>query len=271
VSHALFGGVMQRRRRRMRWNRLLAWAAVAALWPGSLAADRLPEPPCSAAPSPAPAALGAPPAVQVARRGDRALHWPPPGCTGWHGDGFRMVVALAGRFRLVGGIGALLARFGAVSKLPEMRYWSLDDRRWEPFVTAAHALDGPRGASRPDFAPDELRGDPRFYSERGTFASGAVTYRMDVREANAERLVVTVENTGTMRILLLDLFDPGELQSLYVLEHEAGDVWTYYTLTRTRDTASALTEGHEAFYVNRAMAQFRYYAGAPELPLAAWR
>jgi len=202
------------------------------------------------------------------------LHWPPPACTGWQGDGFRMLVGLAGRFRLAGGPDEVLARFGAVSRLAGMRYWSVSTEKWQPLVTEAHALDGPNGARRPDFSAAELRAGARFLSETGSFTSGAVTYRLELREATAERLVVTVENTTVMHHLLINLFDPGELQSLYVLEHESGDVWTYYALTRTRETANVLTEGHAASYVNRAMAMFRNYAGdgaEAETPVAWWR
>jgi hypothetical protein len=251
---------------------MVVCAAGVALATGSASADRLPEPPCGASAWPAPAALDTPPAVAVAMRGGRDLRWPPPPCAGWQGDDFRMLVALAGRFRIQGGVEALLERLGAVSRLPEIRFWSVSGRAWKPLVIEAHALDGARGARRQDFSPDELRGAARFFSETGSFTSGAVTYRMTVREATAARLVVVVENVGVVRRLLVDLFDPGELQSLYVLEREGPDVWTYYSLTRTRDTASALTEGHQASYVNRAMALFRHYAGyGADVSVAWWR
>ena len=252
--------------------RMAVCAAGVALAVASAAADRLPEPPCDAATWPAPAAVDAAPAVVVAARAGLDVRWPPPPCTGWQGDGFRMLVALAGRFRFDGDGAALLARFGAVSRLPEIRYWSVTGGAWKPLVTAAHALDGAHGARRGDFSPDELRGAPRFFSETGSFTSGPVTYRVAVREATADRLVVVVENVGVVRRLLVDLFDPGELQSLYVLEREGAGVWTYYSVTRTRDTASALTEGHAASYVNRAMALFRHYAGdGADLSVAWWR
>jgi hypothetical protein len=237
----------------------------------SAAGERLPEPPCGSAAWPAPAALGAPPAVAVVARGERALRWRPPACAGWEGDGFRMVVALAGRITVPGGADAVLARFGAVSRLPEQRV-----RGDERLVTAAHALDAPKGPSRGDFAPAELRTAPRFFSEAGTFASSAVTHRLQVREASADRIVIAIENVDAMRKLMFDLFDPGELQSLFVLERDreggsGGDVWTYYHLMRTREGASALTEGHDASYANRALALFRLYAGAAETPVTWWR
>jgi hypothetical protein len=89
--------------------------------------------------------------------------------------------------------------------------------------------------------------------------------------------VVAIENVDVMRRLMFDLFDPGELQSLFVLERDTGresaggDVWTYYHLMRTRDGASALTEGHDAAYANRALALFRHYAGDAAAPVTWWR
>jgi hypothetical protein len=248
------------------WFRAAGCAAGLALWAGALRADSLPLPPCGAPAVPAPAALAAAPAVQVEAKRNADSRWTPPACTGWHADGFRMLVALSGRFRLVGGANAALARFGAVSHLTGLRYWSVSTNQWQPLVTEAHALDGPRGAQRPDFSPAELRAGPQFSSETGSFTSGAVIYRVEVREATDARLVITVENVTPMRRLMIDLFDPGELQSLYVLEREADDIWTYYSLT--------LTEGHDASYANRALALFQHYAGgagAAALPVAWWR
>src|SRR5262249_7628225 len=155
------------------------------------------------------------PAVATALRGDGAARWQPPACTGWQGDDFRVLVAVAGRFRAAGDADALLARFGAVSRLAGLRYWSVSSARRHPLVTASEALDGPRGAPRSDFSADELRAAPRFVSETGSFTSGPVTYRIAVRAATSDRLVVTVENVSVMRRLLINLFDPGELQSLY--------------------------------------------------------
>ncbi|MBV8165873.1 MAG: hypothetical protein JO021_03700 [Alphaproteobacteria bacterium] len=177
-----------------------------------------------------------------------------------------MVVALSGRIVLPGGADAALARFGAVSRLPAQRV-----RGDEALVTEAHALAAPGGPARGDFSPEELRGAPRFYSESGTFASNAVTYRLQVREAGADRVVIAIENVDAMRRMMFGLFDPGELQSLFVLEREHGDVWTYYHLLRTRDGASALTEGHDAAYANRALALFRFYAGDAAVPVTWWR
>ena len=66
-----------------------------------------------------------------------------------------------------------------------------------------------------------------------------------------------------MRYLLLTLFHPAEVQSIYFLDRESDGVWRYYALSRTGRNASRLAAGHEASSVNRAVAFYRYLAGIP--------
>lgn len=96
-----------------------------ACGPGTaVAQDALPHPPCGeTAPFPAypaAAAPGAAPAVVQAWQAGRGPRWMPPACTGWAagpGQGFRTLVALAGRIQLAGGADQLLDRLGAISML----------------------------------------------------------------------------------------------------------------------------------------------------------
>ena len=65
-----------------------------------------------------------------------------------------------------------------------------------------------------------------------------------------------------MRLLLLALFAPGDLRSTFFLERlPASGVWGYYGLWGIR--TNALTSGHEASSINRAVAMFRHLAGIP--------
>jgi hypothetical protein len=54
--------------------------------------------------------------------------WDPPACTGWTARDDGMIVALAGCFRHDGDVEDLLRRFGAISALTEIRYWSVIDK-----------------------------------------------------------------------------------------------------------------------------------------------
>jgi hypothetical protein len=86
---------------------------------------------------------------------------------------------------------------------------------------------------------------------------------MRILKVSPDRLVVSTENVSTLRYLLIPLFQPGEIQSVYFLERESPDVWRYYSIARTGKNASSLTAGHEASSINRAVAYYRQMAGIP--------
>jgi hypothetical protein len=249
-------------------TRLVACIGVGAalsLSAGGSLAQGAPQPPCGAAPSPAYADLGSTPAVRVWTGDELGADWTPPPCTGWRPLPFRSLVAAAGRFRHQGGVEDLLARFGAVSTLTAIRYWSVSDKRWQTLITNASALEGPDAAKRrPDFSVAEMRGGiDLYFAEDDNRSTGDVVYRLRVRETAPDRLVVETENVSSVRYLLLPLAGPGDLQALYFLERRSANEWGYYSLARTGAGTSSLTEGHEASYVNRAVALFRHLAGLP--------
>jgi hypothetical protein len=156
----------------------------------------------------------------------------------------------------------LLARLGAVSQMAGIRYWSVTGKRWQILIEAAHALD-PSGRVRPDFTPADLvPGRDLAFSQTDNDA-GAVIYRMRIMALSPSRVVLRTENVDTIRYLMLPLFGPGELQSLYVLNQGSEGTWSYYSLTRTGPGASAMTDGHVASGINRAVAMYRHIAGIP--------
>src|SRR4051794_18814423 len=233
---------------------------------GVAVAEDLPRPPCTGDPSPAYADLGSLPAIRV-WTGDQtgATAWVPPACTGWRPLAFRTLVTAAGRFRFQGGAEDLLARFASVSALTTIRYWSVSDQRWEQLVTDASALQGPDATMRrPDFSVGEMvAGADLYFAQDDNRSTGDVVYRMRVRELDPGRLAVEMENVSTLRYLIIPLAGPGDLQSVYFLQRRAPEEWAYYSLARTDGGASSLTQGHDASYVNRATALFRYFAGLP--------
>lgn len=251
---------------------LLVWSSIAAT---AAAQDALPRLPCGTAASfpayPADAAPGVAPAVVRAwQAGDGSPPWTPPACTGWAaagGHGFRTLIALAGRIRLAGnGVDRLLGRFGAVSMLRGARYWSVSDGGWRPLVSDASALDGPDAdRHRPDFTAAELGSGRDFYFVQSDGrSSGGVVYRLRVRESGPDRLVVQTENVTPIRLAVFTLFRPGALQAVHFLRRLSPTDWAYYGLSRTiEEGSSPLTGGHEASFVNRAAALFRFLAGVP--------
>ncbi len=119
---------------------LLAIALVLGLSGGAAAAGQEPVPPCGATPYPDYAAVDAPPAVQLISGKDLAA-WKPPACVGWEAKDDGVLVALAGRFHFNGTTDELLKRFGAISSLKGLQYWSVTDGGWRTLITSASALD----------------------------------------------------------------------------------------------------------------------------------
>jgi hypothetical protein len=242
----------------------LLLAAMLSL--GASAAPPGPEPPCGGPPRPPYPELGAEPQAQAWSAGDLPEGWVPAACLGWARTDFRALVALSGRFRAGGGADELLARFGAISTMVGLRYWSATDRQWRQLITSAVAIDGPdRRTARNDFTVAEMKsGQGLFFAQRDNRSSGEVVYRMQVWQASADRIIVAMDNVTPVRLLLFTLFPAGSLQTVYILERQSGDVWNYYSLTRTTKSSSVFTGGFGASYVNRAVAIYRHIARLPE-------
>jgi hypothetical protein len=225
-----------------------------------------PQPPCEKQPFPPYPAPHDGAVVEAWSRSDSDLgtNWRPPGCTGWEEDGFTLLVTIAARFTNTSGADGLLRQFGAISALKGLRYWSASHKRWQTLIVEAHALKDLRSAeSRADFRSDEMRQGSVLYFAEVDNLSGRALNRMQILEATPSRLVLAVENVSTIRYHLLPLFHSGELQSLYFLDHESGDVWRYYSITRTGKHVNRLVEGNESSLVNRAVAFYRHFVGIP--------
>jgi hypothetical protein len=173
-------------------------------------------------------------------------------------------VTAVGRFPYGSGAEGLLRKIGAISGLTGLRYWSTTHKAWQTLIEDAFAVTGPQGnRRRKDFTPDEMAAGQTLYFDQTDNLSGRATFRMHIAEATADRLVFDVENVTTMRFLLVPLFRPGEMQSVYFLDREPGNVWRFYSIVRTGKNASNLTTGHEASSINRAVAFYRYFTGIP--------
>ncbi len=101
------------------------------------------------------------------------------------------------------------------------------------------------------------------YYEQDDNLSGKAVYRMHLAEISENRIVFAVENVSTIHYLLVTLFRPGEMQSIYYLERETHDVWRYYSIVRTGKHANGLTARNESSSINRAIAFYRHLAGIP--------
>lgn len=217
--------------------------------------------PCEGPPVAYPA-VGEPPAIQVLYYDELGPRWAPPRCAGWQPANVAFLIATAGRFHHTGGVEEVAKRLGKISDYNEILYWSHTRQAWRPLMPEAFALAGPDPEKkRGDFtAAEMLAGDPRYFWQS---ASGKFAYRVQVRESDANRLVIEMENITGLQVLFLPVFKPGDARMLYFIEREDGDVWRYYAMIAVSGPfAAVVRSGHESF-VNRAGGIFRYFAGIP--------
>jgi hypothetical protein len=242
----------------------LVWSAAILFGAPAGLADPGPQPPCGGDVFPSYPELDHTPVVRVWDRAGLGRDWTPPLCTGWSIPGFSTLVATVARFRYAGGMEGLLGEVGAISQLKGMRYWSTTQKRWQTLILDASAVTGPAAdRRRADFSSNELAEGGNLYFQQSDNLSGKATYFMRAQSVSPDRLVFWTENTSTVRYLLVPLFRPAEIQSIYFLEQESPGVWRYYNIMRTGKNANTLAAGHEASSINRAVAFFRHWAGIP--------
>ena len=113
----------------------------------------------------------------------------------------------------------------------------------------AEALAAPRPPAPPNPANDTAKEELQFET---TFTF-----------SDRERLAMSCENLTPVKMMLITLFDVGDMQTAYFLERRAPGVWSFYSLTRTRMASSLMPIGGDASYINRAVAFYRLVAAIP--------
>ena len=163
----------------------------------------------------------------------------------------------------MGGAAALLERFGAISTLRGLRYWSVTDGAWRELVTEASALvSADSHQRRKDFTASELRsGAAVFFEQTESRSAAPAVYRLTVLEAASDRVVIATENVTPVRAFALTLFPAGSLRATYLLQERAPGLWNFYGILSTTTQASPLAAVSPASYVNRATSLYRHFAG----------
>ena len=155
----------------------------------------------------------------------------------------------------------LLERIGAISSIPEVRYWSDADKEWQPLAERASALTTANPASRrSDFQANELSaGAERYYWESDS--NRETVYRLHVRDRTSDRIIIANENLTPIKRSLFTIFKPTTLQSVVILQRLSANTFGVYMMNRTDMAASSLSDGHEKTYVSRSLALYRKLVG----------
>jgi len=159
---------------------------------------------------------------------------------------------------------SLVERFGAISQLLGVQYWSITDHKWRPLVSAASAMTAAKPAQqRADYSPAELAaGSELYYQVTDTRYGRATTYRLRLHEHQPGHLVIETSNVDAIKQWGITLYAPNGLDTWYFLNERSPGVLAYYSITRILP-ASSLAAGHEESFINRAIALYRHYLRLP--------
>jgi hypothetical protein len=204
-----------------------------------------------------------PPLAQVLRASDDSTAPVGAACFARTGSAATWVT-VAGVVNTAASLSTLVGRFGAITELLTVQYWSTTDHKWRPLVSAASAITGMTFTQpRADYSPAELTtGEDRYYLITDTRSGRATTYRLRLREVQHGRVIVETSNVGAIKQWGITLYGANGLDTWYFLDERSPGVWTYYSITRALP-ASFLAAGHERSYINRAVALYRHYMGLP--------
>jgi hypothetical protein len=245
--------------------RWMLWAAVlagVAVFESGVYANERNAPECFALGVPPQyAPLNAPPSVQVTRVASAAITLAGSGCFE-KSDSLVTWLTVASLVQTPNDRNAFIERFGAISKLLAVRYWSTTDHEWRPLVAATSAIvRGTSGRLRADYSVAELAlGENDFYSVTDSRSGRDITYRLRVWPTSPDNLVIDIVNVDAIRQWGITLYAAGGLHTLYWLQHRSPGIWAYYSITRILPHSS-FAQGHDKSLINRAVALYRHFVG----------
>ncbi len=183
-------------------------------------------------------------------------------CAKWLPDNFSTAVALTGSFRYEGNAASLLKRFGDISSLRGVRYWSIPDKKWQVMITDASALRGPDGGPRPDFTLAELKsGRPLYFVQKDNRSPKPITFLMQIDGQMRKKQVVRISNIRGLKILMIPVLKQGDIQSAYILEQLSPGVWGYFSVLGVRSSFSIFSGSQKDSWISRAVAIYGHFSG----------
>jgi hypothetical protein len=86
---------------------------------------------------------------------------------------------------------------------------------------------------------------------------------MQVELSSPKKLVIRIVNVSSIHLLMLPVFKPGDLESVYVIEQESHGTWNYLNLLGIDNNMSLIAASLESSSINRAVAMYRHFVGIP--------
>jgi len=171
-----------------------------------------------------------------------------------------LTVAIAATFLHSGTIEDVALRLGAISRTQGLKYWSATDKKWRELVSTASALESAdKKSNRDDFTAKEiLSGKTLHFAQNDTRSWGLNVFSMSSISASADHLTVTSQNTKSVRIGPVKLFDVGDLQTVVFITRAHGNSWYYYSLAIVKDSA---LPAPDKSLINRQAAMYRFLTG----------
>ncbi|MBP6902011.1 MAG: hypothetical protein KBC73_18080 [Burkholderiaceae bacterium] len=249
------------RRRLLGWAGLLGAGALGLAAPAVRAwGDATPQ--CGSAPPPAFPPVDRPPLLQCWIDADRQ-DGPRPDCSLLRQTDHGLLIRLTASAVLPGGLDEQLARFGAVSQLKGLPYWSYTDRKRQVLIRDSYAVETPGSTTpRPDYTLADLqRGRDLFFVHSDNRSSALVPYAIRLVHQDADRVHLRIENHGDIRFMGLSVVAPGEMQWGVMLERLGGTRYGYRSLLGLKKLRYGTADKHRLSNLARVVAMFDLWSG----------
>lgn len=179
------------------------------------------------------------------------------GCSGISQVTAKLVISLAGQFKVRGSVETLAERIGAISSTKGMLYWSVTDGRMRVLIKESFVLSGTDPtARRRDFSAKEvLAGKQLYFAQDDTRSTGINVYGLKTISADPDHVSFEIVNETAIKVGPITLFAPRTVRSRHFFSRVSGNLWSYYGLTVIE---KGQTFGLTQSLINRGVALYRH-------------